>query len=144
MGPIIAGFIDTAEGHAAARVGADEARLRGVGLLVASHLEMSGTGRPSPEEEDRSRRAEASLERVARRLATDGLDVSTELLRTTHDGGSALAHLAADREASLLVIGMRERSRVGKLLLGSNAQKALLHAPCDVLCVRADSGQPRS
>lgn len=144
MGPIIAGFIDTPEGQAAARFGAAEARLRGTGLVVATHLEMSGTGRPGPEQEDRSRRAEASLDRIAKQLATDGLDVTTELLRTTHDGGSALAQLAEDRGAALLVIGIRGRSRVGKLLLGSNANQALLHAPCDVLCVRAHERRPRA
>lgn len=140
MGPTIAGFIDTAEGRAAALAGAAEARLRGTHLLLASHIELESTGLPSPDEEDRIHRLEASLERMRDRLAEDGLTVITEVVRTTHDGGSALAQLCEERDATLLVIGTRRRSRVGKLLLGSNAQRALLHAPCPVLCVRADEG----
>ena len=36
----------------------------------------------------------------------------------------------------LLVIGIRNRTPVGKLLLGSVSQQVLCHAPCSVLVVR--------
>lgn len=46
---------------------------------------------------------------------------------------------AAERNARLVVVGLRRRTPVGKLLLGSTSQQVLLDAPCDVLAVK--SGQ---
>jgi nucleotide-binding universal stress UspA family protein len=43
----------------------------------------------------------------------------------------------------LIVIGMRRRSRVGKLLLGSTAQDVLLGADCAVLAVRSPPSRLR-
>ena len=60
---------------------------------------------------------------------TSGLSAAEEILR-----------IVADRDADLLVIGLRRRSPVGKLFLGSTAQQILLDAPCAVLAVKAPLG----
>ena len=39
--------------------------------------------------------------------------------------------------ATLCVIGIRRRSAVGKMLMGSNAHRILMSAPCPVLAVKA-------
>lgn len=48
-----------------------------------------------------------------------------------------LVNLAEAESAELVVLGLRRRSPVGKLFLGSNAQRVLLSAPCPVLTVKA-------
>jgi nucleotide-binding universal stress UspA family protein len=39
--------------------------------------------------------------------------------------------------AELCVIGIRRRTAVGKMLMGSNAHRILMEAPCPVLAVKA-------
>jgi nucleotide-binding universal stress UspA family protein len=59
-------------------------------------------------------------------LATAGVDIAETLLG-----------LVDTLDADLLVIGARQRSPVGKALLGSVAQAVILHASVPVLVVKA-------
>lgn len=72
---------------------------------------------------------------VATRIAEAGVAHHV----TTCDGDLAEHMLSTARaeKADLIVIGLRRRSPVGKLLLGSGAQRILLDAPCPVLAVKA-------
>jgi nucleotide-binding universal stress UspA family protein len=58
--------------------------------------------------------------------APDVLDPAEELIKVSENSPDAI-----------IVIGLRRRSPVGKLLLGSNAQRVLLDASCPVLAVKA-------
>jgi multicomponent K+:H+ antiporter subunit A len=58
------------------------------------------------------------------------IDVWLQIARRLHQ-------VAEDEGADLIVIGIRRRSAVGKLVLGSNAQDVLLNASCPVLAVKA-------
>lgn len=44
-----------------------------------------------------------------------------------------------ETNADLCVIGIRRRTAVGKMLMGSNAHRILMDAPCPVLAVKAAS-----
>ncbi|HET8981968.1 MAG TPA: universal stress protein, partial [Pedococcus sp.] len=68
---------------------------------------------------------EAGVEHEVRQLVR-GLDPADDLV-----------NVAAEVNADIIVIGLRRRSPVGKLILGSNAQRVLLDAPCPVLAVKA-------
>ncbi len=55
------------------------------------------------------------------------------------DSAQLILDVAAEEKAELIVIGLRQRSAVGKFLMGSVAQQVLLDAPCWVLAVKPPS-----
>ncbi len=52
------------------------------------------------------------------------------------EAGEDLVQFARENEIDLIVIGVRRRSKVGKLLFGSTAQYVILKAQCPVLSVK--------
>ncbi|HEY5652150.1 MAG TPA: universal stress protein [Acidimicrobiia bacterium] len=64
----------------------------------------------------------------------DGPDAATKLVLNGPVGMTILEH-AASAEADFLALGLRNRSRVGKFLMGSDVQQILLSTPCPVLGV---------
>ena len=78
----------------------------------------------------------------AQRLLQEAFDVleppqrmHVELREATGDPGVVLVEVAREVAADLLVIGRRGGDFVVRTLLGSVAQRAVQHAPCDVLVV---------
>ncbi|PRB70305.1 universal stress protein [Arthrobacter sp. MYb213] len=54
-----------------------------------------------------------------------------------HDGADFVLQAEQEHEVSMIVLGLRKRSRVGKLLMGSIAQRILIEAGCPVLAVKS-------
>ena len=107
---------DSAEGRAALTAGVTEARLRETELLWAN----LGSN-PVPDV-----------------TATIGDLMARELqLDPRMDKVDALLDSVVAEDVTLVVVGMRHRSPVGKLLLGSMAQRVLLEAEVPVLAVKA-------
>ncbi|RYJ06839.1 MAG: universal stress protein, partial [Actinomycetales bacterium] len=50
----------------------------------------------------------------------------------------AVIEVAEQVKATLIVVGVKHRSPVGKALLGSVAQRVILDAECPVLAVKPD------
>ena len=70
-------------------------------------------------------------------LLERGLEVEVLEFARGEDPASDILEVATQREAELVVIGLRRRSPVGKFMLGSNSQAILLSAECPVLAVKA-------
>lgn len=133
MAAVVVGFVPTPEGQAALRRGIDEARLRGSPLVVVT----SRRGGRGYDDEDATA-DEQALADVRTELADQGLEHDVRHVVRGREPAEDLLEVAAEVGATLLVIGMRKRTPVGKLLIGSNAQRILLEAEMPVLAVKAD------
>lgn len=128
---IVVGFIRTPEGRAALERAEEEARLRGARLVIV-HSSRGGT-RESPEDALANRQ---DLEAIGDRLAAGDVEHELRELVRGETPAEDVVGVANELGASMIVIGLRRRSRVGKLVLGSNAQDILLTADCAVLAVK--------
>jgi nucleotide-binding universal stress UspA family protein len=131
--PIVVGYIDTPEGAAAGDRAILEAKHRGA-VLVIVNSQRGG----SSLDRDAVLALESEVEGLAQRARDEGVEVKIRQLVRDADPASDLIAVADEEDADLIVIGLRRRSPVGKLILGSNAQSVLLEAPCPVLAVKAD------
>lgn len=52
--------------------------------------------------------------------------------------GEKIVRIAKRKKVDLIFIGLKRKSKVGKLLFGSTAQYIILNAPCPVVTVRPD------
>lgn len=129
---IIVGYVATAEGRAALRRAGEEAQLRGTRLIV---INSNRGGRDMTSGD--SVRHERDLEQVREQLDAAGIENEVRQLVRGREPAEDLIAVAAEVGADLIVIGLRRRTPVGKLVLGSNAQRVLLDAPCAVLAVKA-------
>jgi nucleotide-binding universal stress UspA family protein len=115
---IVVGYSPKPEGRAALQRAIEEARLRGSSLIVVHS---------SPD---------AELGDLAAELAGAGVSYEIQATAESLDPAEELIAAATSSDADFIVIGLRKRSPVGKLLLGSNAQRVLLDAACPVLAVK--------
>lgn len=130
---IVVGYVPRPEGRAALRRAAEEARLRSSKLVVIN----SNRGGTHLDDED-SIRHEKELADVRAELDAAGIEHEVRQLVRGLDPSEDLIAVAEETNADFIVIGLRRRTPVGKLILGSNAQRILLDAPCPVLAVKAE------
>jgi nucleotide-binding universal stress UspA family protein len=125
---VAVGYVATQEGRAALSAAIGEAALRKTVLQIMGPL----PGEASAE-------AESDIRDAIAAAAAVGVDASLR-----HNEGSDAADLIIDasyeEDIELIVIGVRRRSPVGKLFLGSTAQRVILEAGCPVTAVKADVG----
>ena len=118
---IVVGYVSTKEGQAALQRALAEAKLRRTNLVV---INSNRGGRDF--DGDASARSESELERIATDAAADGVDMEVRQLVRGNEPAEDLISVADETGADLIVIGLRRRTPVGKLILGSNAQRILL------------------
>jgi nucleotide-binding universal stress UspA family protein len=128
MTTIVVGWSPDEYGKAALARAVEEARLRSGRVVVVNATRGDALVDVRYADEDQ-------LARLTAGLTDSGLEVDVRRSMGA-DVADQVLEVAADVSADLVVIGLRRRSPVGKLLMGSVAQRILLGADCAVLAVK--------
>lgn len=120
---VLVGYVPTPEGRAALSRAVVEAQRSGKELIVLV----------SPQDETAEQQVSAAVAEAEK----DGLSVRRRAIEHLKDPAEDIIGVAESEHVDLIVIGLRRRTPVGKLILGSNAQRILLDAACPVLAVKA-------
>ena len=128
---VLVAYVPRPEGQAALDMGLEIAKRRQERLVVVN----AGPGGP---QRDQSVAETIDIVRVERLLDASGIDAKFKQFVRGKSAVQEIEELVDSLQVSVLVIGLRKRSPVGKLFLGSVAQELLLNVPCPVLAVKAD------
>lgn len=129
---VIVGYSPTTEGKGALPFAFREAHMRGADLIVVA-------------EDNSASDADFGAVVESARDEAGAIGVTTKV----HDNEPGRSHadnlidLSFDEQTQLVVIGIRRRSPVGKLFMGSISQRVLLEALCPVTAVKPPVGLPR-
>jgi len=80
--------------------------------------------------------AEKALD-IARQMFADGaVPFTAEVLARGKHSGEDIVSFAQEHEIDVIIVGVKKRSKVGKMLFGSTLQYVVLNAHCPVLTIK--------
>lgn len=126
---VVVGYIPGELGEATLTAAIEEARRRGTDLVVVNTTRADRLVDPRYAQDAQA----AALES---RLEESGVPYAVRRFTSTELAADDVLSTAVEVSAELIVIGLRHRTPVGKLILGSTAQSILLDATCPVLSVK--------
>lgn len=127
---IVVGYVPSAEGMAAIDYAADLAARDGDRIVVVNTGVRGNDAHPSFA-------SAADWDALDERLTALGVDHELRRPLQAQSPAEEILSVADSVDAGLIVIGLRRRSPVGKLFLGSSSQQILLDARCPVVAVKA-------
>jgi len=128
---ILVAFVPRPEGHAALDKGIEIAKRRGERLVVVN-------ASPGGTQEDPSMADVTDVEWIEDLLQKSGIDAEFRQFVRGKNAISEIQTMVDVLNVSILIIGLRKRSPIGKLLMGSVAQEILLSVSCPVLAVKSN------
>lgn len=127
---IVVGYTPTPAGRAALTTAITEARKSDRPLVVVNTSRGDALDDPAFAQP-------ADLDSVRATLEGAGVTFTIRQEARGREAADELIDVLEEVGAELCVIGIRRRSAVGKMMLGSNAHRILMDSPCPVLTVRA-------
>ena len=130
---ILVGYVPTPEGAVALDQAIEQAQLRATSMVVVNVAIGSNFA-------DVTFADEKDLDAVRQRLTEAGIEYTVKQIVGATDVSGEILALAESEAVDLIVVGLRRSSPFGSVLLGSNAQRIILSAPCAVLSIRPKAG----
>jgi nucleotide-binding universal stress UspA family protein len=127
---VLVAYVPRPEGQAALDKGIEIAKSRKERLIVVN-------ASPGGQKEDAAMADVPDVERVEKLLRDACIDAEFKQFVRGKSAVEEIEEMVDTLPARLLVIGLRKRSPVGKLIMGSVAQELLLSVNCPVLAVKA-------
>jgi nucleotide-binding universal stress UspA family protein len=127
---IVVGYTPTSAGRAALNTAIAEASKSDRPLVVVNTSRGDALDDPAFAQP-------ADLDWVRATLEEAGVPFTIRQEVRGREAADELIDVLEEVGAELCVIGIRRRSAVGKMVLGSNAHRILMDSPCPVLTVRA-------
>jgi nucleotide-binding universal stress UspA family protein len=125
---VVVGYVPTQTGFSAVTEAERQARWRDVAVVIVNIVGAAGYLVPTAADQP-------DLDAVVAHLSANG--VRNSLRQITDDAAPAdiIVRVALEVDASLIVLGLHQRSWIAKRVLGSTARSVVLAAACPVLIV---------
>ena len=82
--------------------------------------------------------SEAELSEIKNQFRKKDILCDVHVSSRGMEPGEDIVLFATENSADEIIIGIKKKSKLGKILFGSNAQFIILNAPCPVLTTRGD------
>ena len=127
----LVGYDGSNEAEAALKEAQKHANVFKADIYIVTSLEQSSTLQKAEVE-----KAEGELEYLRTPFNIDDIPCETTVSVNYLSAGEDLIQFARENNIDKIFIGVKKRSKVGKLVFGSTAQYVILNAPCPVVVVK--------
>jgi nucleotide-binding universal stress UspA family protein len=127
----LVGFDGSKSAYAALELAGRYAKALGANITIVASIDINLLTRDSD-----TKKAEENCLRAQKYLEEENISSETELLCRGFNPGEDIVKYAKDNNAEAVFIGVKNRSKIDKMIFGSNAQYIILNAPCPVITVK--------
>lgn len=128
---ILVGYDGTNSAKEALNLAIDHAKAFSASVDVVTSMQKG-----TESEREEIEQAERGLEYAKSVFEEKAVTCNTHLLIRGLSPGEDLVEFAAENQVDEIIVGVKRRSKVGKLLMGSTAQYVILQADCPVVTVK--------
>jgi nucleotide-binding universal stress UspA family protein len=128
---ILVGYDGTNSAKEALNLAKTHAKAFGATVNVVTSMEKG-----TDAQREQIEQSERGLEWAKSLFDENDIPCQTHLLIRGMTSGEDLVEFAEENKIDEIIVGVKRRSKVGKLLMGSTAQYVILNAPCPVVTVK--------